>query len=182
MNSYNIADENKLKMLFEQALSSGQNVQQVSNYDEYIGLIAEGRIDLLPPSVRHQVLDQIAYDPDSAALLKALNGIEANTSNSNNRGGFRVMSITWAVAATLMIGLFMWRVVVPPPAGYGFRDLSPYSTRDLQDQYWSQAHQQRLVMDANSSRWRDYALIGSILATCILSAVLLTDRLRRKRE
>jgi hypothetical protein len=182
MNSYNIADTSKLKMLFEQAFSADQNVEQAGDYDEYIALVAEGRIDLLPESVRTQVLDAIAYDPDSAALLKSLNAMKATKKSSSGNGNFKVMSITWAMAATLMFGLFMWRVVVPPAADYSFAKVTPYSTKSIQDEYWSQAQQQRKVLNVDSSRLRDYALIGSIAATCILSIVVLSGRTRRKRK
>jgi hypothetical protein len=182
MNSYNISDAEKLRMLFEQAFSSAENAGDASNYDEYIALIAQGRIDLLPESIRQQVLDKIAYDPDSAELLNGLSGVLKAKGSNNNSGNFRTMSITWAMAATLMVGLFVWRAVVPPQAGYSFRQVTPYSTKGIGNEYWDQAQQRRAVMDANSSRWRDYALLGSVSVTCILSLVILTDRLRRKRE
>jgi hypothetical protein len=182
MNSYNITDVEKLKLLFEQAFSSCSDDQSQTDYDEYIALVAEGRADLLPASVRSSVLDRISFDPDSAELLKSLEGISAVSQSSAKKGGFRVMSITWAMAATVMFGLFMWRVIVPPPVEYSFKHLSPFSTTSPESEYWNQAHKQRLVMDADSCRLRDYALIGSIAATCLLSVIVLSDRLKGKKD
>jgi hypothetical protein len=181
MNSYNITDIEKLKLLFDQAFSSCPVDESQTDYDEYIALVAEGRADLLPKDVRSAVLDRISYDSDSASLLKELEGISVPSAKPAKRGGFRVMSITWAMAATLMFGLFMWRIVIPPQEGYSIGHLNPYSTTDIGTEYWNQAHKQRLVMDIDGSRWRDYALLGSISATCVLSVVLLTDRLKRRR-
>ncbi len=178
MNSYNITDVEKLKLLFEQAFSSCSVGQSQADYDEYIALVAEGRADLLPADIRSQVLDRISFDSDSAALLKSLEDISAT---SAKKGGFKVMSITWAMAATLMFGLFMWRVIVPPPVGYTYKNLTPFSTYDPGSQYWTQAQKQRLIKDAESCRLRDYALIGSIAATCILSVIVLSDRFRGKK-
>lgn len=182
MNSYNITDVEKLKLLFEQAFSSCSSDQSQTDYDEYIALVAEGRSHLLPAQVRSAVLERISFDSDSAQLLKELESVSVVAAKPAKKGGFKVMSITWAMAATLMFGLFMWRVIVPPPAEYAIKHLNPYNTPEVTTGYWDLAHKQRLIKEIDSSRWRDYALLGSITATCILSVVLLTDRRRGNKQ
>jgi len=180
MNSYNISDAQKLRILFEQAFSSCSDDTSLTDFDEYIALIAEGRADLLPADIRQQVLDRISYDPDSAELLKQIAANSALTGSRRSNIRFRTISISWAFAACLMFGIFAWRIADPPtPAVTAIQQLTPSGQGS--SNYWDDVIKKRLADEAQRYRWRDYALVGSVIATCLLSAAVLADRLKKPK-
>lgn len=175
MRSYDISDVNKLRLLFEEAFSSCGYTDE-GDYDEYIAVIAEGRIDELPEDIRKKVLDRISFDEGSAEMLKELCRVEGSQKSDKGRGYFRVLSITWAAAACLMFGLFVWRIADPAPPTTAIKPPTPMSEDD--DSYWEQVNEKRLATETTRYRVRDYALAGSITATCILSLVILAEKLK----
>jgi len=179
MNSYNISDVQKLRILFEQAFSSCSEDLPKVDFDEYIALVAEGGADLLPAEIRKAVLDRISYDPDSAEILK---DISANTGSAGKvppKTYFRTISISWAVAACLMFGIFAWRIADPAPSRHVIERPAPLGQSE--NNYWDEVSKKRLAKEMAQYRWRDYALVGSVIATCLLSAAVLADRLKKPK-
>jgi len=179
MNSYNISDVQKLRILFEQAFSSCSDDLSQADYDEYIALVAEGRADLLPAHIRTAVLDRISYDPDSAEILKDISAHAGSVSTRRPKTYFKTISISWALAACMMFGIFAWRIADPAPPASVIQQVQPSGHGD--DGYWVDVKNKRLATQAERYRWRDYALVGSIIATCLLSAAVLADRLRKPK-
>ena len=179
MNSYNISDVQKLRILFEQAFSSCSDDLSQADYDEYIALVAEGRADLLPANIRTAVLDRISYYPDSAEILKDIAAHAGSVSTSRPKTYFKTLSISWALAACMMFGIFAWRIADPAPPASIIQHVQPSGQRD--NGYWIDVKNKRLATQAERYRWRDYALVGSVIATCLLSAAVLADRLRKPK-
>lgn len=180
MNSYNISDVQKLRILFEQAFSSCSDDLSETDFDEYIALVAEGRADLLPANVRTAVLDRISYDPESAEILKDIAANTASVGKSRPKTYFKTISISWAMAACMMFGIFAWRIADPAPPAHVIEQVEQSSHQP--NPYWEDVHSQRLANQITICRWRDYALVGSVIATCLLSAAVLADRLRKPKS
>ena len=179
MNSYNISDVQKLRILFEQAFSSCSDDLSEADYDEYIALVAEGRADLLPAHIRTAVLDRISYDPDSAEILKDIAAHAGSVSTRHPKTYFKTISISWALAACMMFGIFAWRIADPAPPASIIQQVQPSGQSD--NNYWDAVTKKRLADEPDRYRWRDYALVGSVIATCLLSAAVLADRLRKPK-
>ncbi|MCF7955982.1 MAG: hypothetical protein K9M75_09295 [Phycisphaerae bacterium] len=179
MNSYNISDVQKLRILFEQAFSSCSDDLSEADYDEYIALVAEGRADLLPANIRTAVLDRISYDPDSAEILKDIAAHAGSAGTRRPKTYFKTISISWALAACMMFGIFAWRIADPAPPAAGIQQVQPSGQGE--NNYWDAVTKKRLAAEAERYRWRDYALVGSIIATCLLSAAVLADRLKKPK-
>ena len=62
------------------------------------------------------------------------------------------------------------------------RNYTSYSTADYNGYRPNKNGIPQFVWASPESRLRDYALIGSVAATCVLSLAIFTDRLRRKRD
>lgn len=180
MDSYNISDVQKLRVLFEQAFSSCSEDLAEVDYDEYIALVAEGRVDLLPADVRKAVIDRISYDPDSAEILKDIAGNTTAAKKTGSRTYFRTISISWAMAACLMFGVFAWRIADPAPTQHEIEQITASSHQ--QNDYWDDFQRQRLADQITRCKWRDYALVGSVIATCLLSIAVLADRLKKTKQ
>ncbi|MBW8016267.1 MAG: hypothetical protein FVQ82_08780 [Planctomycetes bacterium] len=181
MNSYNISDVQKLRILFEQAFSSCSDELTQADCDEYIALIAEGRADLLPAPIRTAVLDRISYDPDSAEILKDISAHAGSVSTRRPKTYFKTISISWALAACLMFGIFAWRIADPAPSPEVMKRLEAFGGQG-DNSYWPEVNKKRLANQITRCRWRDYALVGSVIATCLLSTAVLADRLKKPKS
>ena len=179
MDTYNISDVDKLKNLFEQAFSSCSDEMSENDYDEYIALLAEGNIEKLPVNVRAAVLEQISYDPDSAQILKDISEQVAATHKTTKITHFRVLSISWALAACMMFGVFAWRIADPVPSANTIDRPGALSTEG--HNHWDDLNKQRLASQETRYKVRDYALTGSVIATCLLSAAILAEKLKKTK-
>ena len=169
-----------LREIFRRAFENCDTGQASESDNEYITMIAEGRLNEIPVSERSRILDLIASDPESAMLLKNLadTGICSSTSVRQTRT-LRKLAIGWAAAACLMMGLFLWKTVDTPVAPDNYPFTVPYTVQPDRPDYWSQLDQQRFTLWQSSSRYRDYALIISTSATFVLSVLLAGVVLRK---
>ena len=154
--------------------------------DEQIALLASGQLGRLPEEKQKILLMQIASDPIAAELVKDLQElnldetIAVTTTKIQQLHRHRILrsvAAGWALAACLMIGLFVWRTVEPAA-------VEPIRTYNAdQPDYWTQVYYQRLSQMSRQDRYREYALVASTFACVILSAGLviciITNRPRK---
>ena len=158
--------------------------------EEEVGLVLEGRLDELPPADRTRVLRAAIHDPETAELLASGHrlGLAGETRPRRSEGSRfrRVITIGWAVAASLLLMLGVWRLADPPeatPSGPDIRLQSTDPTRsDDAEQYWQQAEKQRAMEQLRTDRLRDYALLASAVACLLLSLALAWKTIRRSPD
>ena len=169
--------------VIRQALENCDTSQASESDNEYITMIAEGRLGEIPVSERSRILDLIASDPESAMLLKSLSdrGLSSYTV-PRGTGTIRKFAIGWAAAACLMVGLFVWKNADAPVVPRHYPPSVPYSVESDGPDYWSQLDQQRFSSWQSRARYRDYALILSTSATFVLSALIAVVILRKSRK
>ena len=172
-----------LKAVFQKAFETCDTAKPLSSDDEYIAMIAEGRINEIPEPQRSRVLDAIAADPESAKLLRNLSDIGIQSlSVAKQTGTVRKLAVAWATAACIMIGLFTWKAMDTTVLSDHYHNTTPYSIQQDNPDYWSQLKKQRLSSSQFRSRYRDYALILSTSATFILAALVAVGFLRNSRK
>lgn len=172
-----------LKAVFRKAFEACDTVKSSGSDDEYIAMIAEGRINEIPESERSRILDVIAGDPESAMLLKNLSDVGIQSSFAvKQKGTQRKLAIAWATAACIMIGLFTWKAMDTTVASIHYNNATPYSMQQDNPDYWSQLEKQRLSSSQLRSRYRDYALILSTSATFVLATLVAVGFLRNSRK
>ena len=172
-----------LEALFRQAFEMCDKAKNSESDDEYIAMIAEGRINEIPPSERPRILEIIAADPESAMLLKQLSDMGISSSTQIRKPGtVRKFAIGWAAAACIMVGLFAWKTLDMHITPSQFQDTMPYSVQQDSPDYWSQLVQQRFSLSQLHSRYRDYALIVSTSTTLVLSVLVASALLRRPKK
>lgn len=172
-----------LKAVFQKAFETCDTVKPLLSDDEYIAMIAEGRINEIPEPQRSRVLDAIATDPESARLLKNLSDIGIQSSSvTRQTGAVRKLAVAWAAVACIMIGLFTWKSMDTTVVPDHYNNATSYSMQQDNPDYWSQLEKQRLSSSQFCSRYRDYALILSTSATFILAALVAVGFLRNSRK
>ena len=172
-----------LKAFFRKAFEICDIAKNSESDDEYIAMIAEGRINEIPPSERSRILDIIAADPESAMLLKRLSDMGiCSSAVARQSGTVRKLAISWAAAACIMVGLFAWKTMDRPVPPSHFHDTAPYSVQQDSPDYWSQLDQHRFSLSQIRSRYRDYALIVSTSTTLVLSVLAAAVLLRRPKK
>ena len=172
-----------LKALFRQAFEMCDAAKNSESDDEYIAMIAEGRINEILPSERSRILDIIAADPEAALLLKRLSDMGISSSAAVRQPGtMRKLAIGWAAAACIMMGLFVWRTMDTTVVPGHYDQTAPYSVQQDSPDYWSQLDQQRFSLSQFRSRYRDYAIIVSTSTTLVLSVLVAAVLLRRPKK
>ena len=168
------------KAVFRQALEMCDTAENAESDDEYIAMIAEGRVNEIPQSERSRILGVIAADPESAMLLKRLSDMGISSSTVARRTGtVRKLAVGWAAAACIMMALFSWKTMDTPVTPNHVQGTAPYSVQQDSPDYWSQLDQQRFSLSQFRSRYRDYALIVSTSATLVLSVLIAVVLLRK---
>jgi hypothetical protein len=172
-----------LKAVFRKAFEICDTAKPSESNDEYIAMIAEGRINEIPEPERSKILDVIAADPESAMLLKDLSdaGICSSVA-ARQTGTVRKLAVAWATAACIMIGLFTWKAMDTTFTTGHHHSTTPYSMQQDNPDYWSQLEKQRLSSSQLRSRCRDYALILSTSATLVLAALVAVGFLRNSKK
>ena len=182
-----VEDTNKkvdnLKEIIQRAFGRCDARQTSESDNEYIAMIAEGRLGEIPASERPRILELIASDPESAMLLKSLSDTRiCSSARVQWTRTERRLAIGWAAAACLMIGLFTWKSMDTHLVPNNYRPTTPYTMQSDDPDYWSQLDQQRFASWQCRSRYRDYALILSTSATFILATILLAVTLQKSRK
>lgn len=168
------------KALFQQAFEMCDTAAHSEFDDEYIAMIAEGRINEIPPSERSRMLDIVAADPESAMLLKRLSDMQISSSPARRQAGtVRKLALGWAAAACIMVGLFAWKTMDAPVTPNHFHGTAPYSVQRDSPDYWSQLENERFSLSQFRSRYRDYALILSTSTTLVLTVLVAVVLLRK---
>ena len=172
-----------LKAVFRKAFKTCDTKKSSESDDEYIAMIAEGRINEIPEPQRSRVLDVIAADPESATLLKNLSDIGIQSLSAvRQTGTVRKLAVAWATAACIMIGLHTWKAMDITVVPDHYHNATSYSVQQDNPDYWSQLEKQRLASSQFRSRYRDYALILSTSATFVLAALVAIGFLRNSRK
>ena len=172
-----------LSAVFRKAFETCDTMKTSSADDEYIAMIAEGRINEIPEHQRSRVLDVIAADPESARLLKNLSDIGIQSSFVKRQTPtVRKIAVAWATAACIMIGLFTWKAMDSTYVPVHRHDTTPYSNQQNNPDYWSQLEKQRLSSFQFRSRYRDYALMLSTSATLVLATLVAVGFLKNSRK
>ena len=168
-------------ILRDAMVSSDQEPTPIN--DEQLTLLATGRLHEIDPEKRDQLLKQVANSPDESLLLSRLHALNLSGGEQRTRRSTPLLRFTlgvWAVAACLMLGLFVTQFTAPTPV-HPNSDLTPYHTPDQPD-YWDQLNQQRLE---NQNEWlaiRDYALIFSTVSCVVLSFGIVILLVRGKKS
>ena len=169
--------------VLRQALENCDTGQASESDNEYIAMIAEGRLGEIPVSERPRILSLISSDPESAMLLKSLSDKGIGSSTVSRRvGTMRKLAIGWAAAACFMVGLFVWKTIDTPVGPNHYPSTMPYTVQPDSPDYWSQLDQQRFSLSQFRSRYRDYALIASTSATFVLSVLVAALLLRKSKK
>ena len=183
------ARENIIK-LFANSVHSHSTAHTDQIDDEEIALLATGQLDKLPPARRKQLLHQVATDPVAARLVKDIHSlnldesVEAQRSMWRSSPRLRSVTVAWALAACLMMGLFLWRVVDPTPPVRGAGTVQVYGETQEPPDYWSQLEKQRLAQQATYHGYREYALVATTTICLVLSVGLVACvvSLRRRQH
>lgn len=178
-----VKDETQMIAILQQALAGPHTDAAEPIDDEMIALLVEGGIQAVPPSQRDKVPLGIAGNPQAAELVQQLTALRKMQHMPSERS-IKILRFTkkaWALAACLMIGLFVSRLVVstkdysPDPInikqqGSESGESFPYpSSRD-------RGADER----ARFCRYRDKLLWVSTGACLMLSTGLVVARLRQK--
>ncbi len=174
-----INHKHNLIRLLKQTFSDARGNPQAD--EEYLVMLASGRYFEIPQPERYKLLSAIAGNPGESALLRDLyhlNKVQQSASRMSTT--YRIMALGWGIAACLMIGTFVSRVIDPPRQGIGVQTITPYGT-EAEPDYWSQLDKQRLSMQAKWHAYRDIALILSTVACLVLSIGLIWSIRDRRR-
>jgi len=183
-NEYITPDKNQLIAMLRSAIATHSRGDLSTVDNEQITLVAEGRLHELEPAQRDRLLRQIAGTPDAALLLKRLHDLDL--SGTALRGAarephiFRIATGMLAIAASLMIGLLVTRLIVPTPVPM-HNGLVPF-TAPAQPDYWHQLDEQRRQQKIKWCTYRDYALVFSTVSCLVLSVGVVWIALRRRKQ
>lgn len=179
-----IEDASQMITLIKQALAGSAPGADFNEFDdELLTVLAEGRIDTLSLTQRNDLLSRIAAVPEAAELLARLRdvGLGQSQPKPTQTKTLQWTRVCWALAACLMIGLFVSTWVAPTPhVTTPQGQITPYQTPGQPD-YWGQADQQRLQQQQTHwTQYRDIALIVST-GTCLVLSMGLVIALRRRK-
>ena len=175
--------QDHFKAVFRKAFEMCDTANSSELDDEYIAMIAEGRINEISEPERSRLLDAIAADPELAMLLENLSDAEiCSFSVVGQKSSARKLAVAWAAAACIMIGLLTWKTMDTAVVPGHYHNATPYSVQQDNPDYWSKLEQQRISSSQSRSRYRDYALILSTSATFVLAALVAAGFLRNARK
>lgn len=157
--------------LIEHAFSNEKGLFQADA--EYLQMLASGRYNEIPKSERQRLLSVIASNPDDSALLSNLLQLEQDQKSILQKASLcRTMTLAWGIAACLMIGLFVSRVIDHPDKEWKRQPIFPYAAQNESD-YWTQLDKKRLFLQYQWYFYRDIALFASTASCLMLSAALI---------
>ena len=171
-------DKKKLVQLLQQFTPTGAGGDMGLVSDEDITLLATGHLGQFSAARRRQILLHVARDPVASRLVKELCDLELDSPSGRPRWSWssprtlRSLAVAWAVAASLMIGMFAWQMMDPGSVGRPSQTIQSYGQDDPEPDYWSQVDKQRLDERALHDRLRSYALVASTSACLVLSVGL----------
>ena len=188
--------ENKILSLMQESLSPVADSSEDIDFEK-IALLASGKIDELDSEERVQLLEHIATNPEAARLVKELQEmglqeeaetkeeatVQADTTQHSFWSSpkvFRSFAVSWAVAASLMIGLFIWNSFIPEYNASGPGTLQTLGNEgDDTPDYWEQLNNKRIYEHNDQQKYMEYAFTASTTACFILSAGLVICVLKR---
>jgi len=173
MSSQNNISKEQIRHLMAAALENRSDDAEPVD-DEQIALLASGRFETLPVQQRQALLQQVVADPAASELLADISRLDLAEKTPARRTirGFGFMSSAWALAACLMVGLFIWNIADPAPKiPPGDNTISVYGN-DPQPDYWDQLNKMRMHKQTRQYYYRDLALVISTSTCAVLSIVI----------
>ena len=184
MNNKNTIEDRLLSVMQESLRPEAGQADEIDY--ERIALLAEGRIDELAAGERAELLEHIASNPEAARLVKDLQEIN-RAEQQENKGAsfwssprvFRNIAVSWAVAACMMIGLFIWNSMVPDNNAGSDGTITTLNNESDPD-YWQQLNNKRMY-ENGQGKYLEYAFTASTTACFVLSAGLVICVLKRQQ-